>query len=152
MRRSEQRREIGAYVRDRIRKECPERGDVARLARRLDFAPSTLSNVLQGRTNIGEDLLAALFQHWGVAEHDVDMLALEHEAIAVGGETDPFPNRRIAAKIARDGGLRSDAIDAVLAERFDFIRDPPVLWWIRRMDVRASLMVMDEPAQKEHAG
>lgn len=52
---------------------------------------------------------------------------------------DPYPNRQEAARIARAGGIEERAVQAILATKFPYERDPSVLWWIHQFEGRAVL-------------
>lgn len=51
-------------------------------------------------------------------------------------KTDPYPNRALAAEIARRLEMARTAIESVLAEKLRLAADPPALWWFERMLAR----------------
>jgi hypothetical protein len=52
---------------------------------------------------------------------------------------DPYPHRAEAARIAIDGGISEEAVQAVLDEDPQFAEDPSVLWWLHQIEGRALL-------------
>jgi hypothetical protein len=53
---------------------------------------------------------------------------------------DRYPNRAIAAGIARRGGVAKEAIASVLEDQLQADVDPPELWWLDRMRLRENML------------
>lgn len=90
------------YVLKRLRAECAPYGKAAELARKIDFARPTLSNVLSGKTAPGERLMHALATYWGMTYGRLEEVALAEHAAATG------PRRPDGRRHARREALPSN--------------------------------------------
>lgn len=149
MRRSEARPFIADYARERLRAELATkpRGAKSALARELRVTKSAITGFLGTRTTAprgaGEDLLTLLAAHWGLSMVELEQLAME--GARKDGRLDRYPNRREAARICVEGGLRPDAVQHILEEEFDYAADPAVLLWIRMMLLQADQLNARSP-------
>lgn len=138
------------YMLDRMRSEAAMRGGQARLVRALGVSSAHVSNVLSGRSGIGFDLATKIAEHWGMTLPEVEATAqkraadLEAAAAKAGPTTlvdpdDIYPERAVAAAVARLDGIREDAIESVLSIRRRVSADAPRLTW---RDWHARMLVM----------
>jgi transcriptional regulator with XRE-family HTH domain len=59
----------------------------------------------------------------------------------------PYPHRAEAARIAIDGGISEEAVQAVLDEDPRLSEDPSVLWWLHQIEGRALLRELSPAPQ-----
>jgi plasmid maintenance system antidote protein VapI len=64
MRRSEARYVVGAYISDRLAKECKVRGKAAEIARETGFTRGHVSAVINGASGVGEDFADRIAAYW----------------------------------------------------------------------------------------
>lgn len=110
------------------------RGAQSGLARDAKIATGTLSRILRDKAGIPTvDVLERL----------ADALQVSFEWLALGrGKMDQskaffevYWNRSLAAAQAReDARIPPAAIDAVVNEELEMSKDPPMPWWLRRME------------------
>ncbi|XXX79279.1 helix-turn-helix transcriptional regulator [Sorangium sp. So ce134] len=68
MRPSEARRlAVTAYVAARLERECSVRGTAAQIARATNFSKATISAIISGRGNVGEDFAHKIAEYWGMS-------------------------------------------------------------------------------------
>ncbi|WP_438029132.1 hypothetical protein [Sorangium sp. So ce233] len=75
MRRSEERRVVSAYVTDRLREECRQRGKASAIARATHFTRVHVAAVARGDNAVGEDFARAMAKYWGMSAQELDAAA-----------------------------------------------------------------------------
>lgn len=107
------------------------------LGERAGIQKGEMSNLMR-RPRPSAAKLDAIASAWGI---EVGWLVSGRGPIErIDVPTDRFQNRALASKIALDGGVAPIAVQSVLNEPVSLESDPPVLWWIHRMERRALLM------------
>jgi hypothetical protein len=72
MRRSEERRIVSAYVADRLKTECKQRGKASAIARATSFTRVHVAAVARGDNAVGEDFARAMAKYWGMSPQELD--------------------------------------------------------------------------------
>lgn len=114
------------------------------IARGAGIAPGAFS-LLRKRPRPSAEKLGQIARAWGVS---LDWLSFGNGApfVSTAGP-DRYPNRAQAAQIALAGGVSQAAVHDVLQDVLNEAEgDPPVLWWIHRMELRENAMRRSGPA------
>jgi plasmid maintenance system antidote protein VapI len=75
MRRSEARQLVGAYVADRLGRECSAHGARAEIARAIKFSRGHISAVINGASGVGEDFADRIASYWGMTYDELEATA-----------------------------------------------------------------------------
>jgi hypothetical protein len=138
---------VSAYIRERLRKECAVRGVATKIAHATGFSSAHITNIQKDERGVGEDLADALATYWRLTPESLRIEAerwakenpnkVSGRAVALlrpGTPGDPYPNRTLAAQLAREAGIAEEPIASVLAEDVPPDRAGwPALWWADRM-------------------
>lgn len=129
------------------------------LDRALGKSQGYTSRLTRSDRNPRSDTVQALAEALGVAyvwllEGRGDMVLGEPEGAA--DEAERYPNRNVAARLARTMGVAERAIESVMRDRLDFPGDPEVKWWVTTMQHREALVQpsqadVDEQARRDRA-
>lgn len=148
-RRSERRKIVGAYVRERLRSECTVRGAAANIARATGFSTAHVTNVQKQDRGVGDDFAEAIARYWGMTyaqlEEEAQRWWAERQPTPQEVEADPSPNRSRAAQLAREDRVSEMAIQSVLAEPITPENGAQsALWWAIRMKLREHEMLKQQ--------
>ncbi len=158
--RGERRRIVGAYVRDRLRKECAVRGEATKIARAIGFSTAHVTNVQKEERGVGDDFAEAIARYWGLGYAELEEAAQRWAAenptepappSAPEEPVDPYPNRARAAQLAREDRVDEAAIRSVLEEAVPpELADWSALRWAIRMKMREHDQLRQIASQAEH--
>lgn len=131
MDRRERKHRISAYVRERLARECSDRGKQAEIARVTDFTSAHISKVING-AGVGPDFMHALAEYWRT-----DVAALEAEAlkrpVSSPPPASPQPNARATVRSSPEYASASEAVrlefDSLAADA-----GMSVVGWARELD------------------
>lgn len=127
--RTHRRQRITRYVGERLEAETAERGALAKIAKATGFTAAHLSNVKTSKTRgVGDDLLRALADYWGITPEDLEREALAK--IPAPDETpEPYPNRAIVMESPEFEGASARVKEMFTSLRGDDGRDKSVVQW-----------------------
>lgn len=148
MRRSDVRRLLAEYVRERLREECTERGGQAKVAKSTSFTTAHVANVIHGIRGVGDDFLHAIAAHWGMTVPELEVAAakwVETSPVAIRGRE--YPNLAEAIEISRRGGISEAAIQSLLADPLP-PQDLSTLEWIQLLLDRDRLLRLNPAVRR----
>lgn len=131
MDRRERKHRISAYVRERLARECDDRGKQAEIARATGFTTAHISKVING-AGVGPDFLHALAEFWRT-----DTAALEADALKRPASAPPPASPQTNARATvRASPEYASASEAVRREFDSLTPDAPmsVVGWARELD------------------
>lgn len=112
------------------------------LGARAGIPKGEMSNIMR-RPRPSAAKLGAIASAWNVRLEWLTSGMGPVEDLAVAN--DRYPNRALAATIALQGGIGEAAVRAVVEEALDLAEDPPVLWWIHRIERNNMLLTLQPP-------
>lgn len=88
----EARKNLQAYVRQRLRRECEQHGRAAEIARAIGFSKPHISEVIRTENGPGDRLMHALASFWGMSFSQLEEAAKFDDANPTAdGATAPPP-------------------------------------------------------------
>jgi transcriptional regulator with XRE-family HTH domain len=131
---SDERKAVVAYVRERLKAECEERGAQARVAEELGVSETHISNVVNNKVGLGDEFLRAVARRWEMTYHRMEERALAAQQPITEDEALRLPNRAEAMRIARKSGeMDSEMIVKFVADTETIIRDLSLLDWLETL-------------------
>lgn len=127
--------EIDEYFRKRIEEWISgEKGRRARqLAEKAGLTETHISTIRSRKRGVGREALPKLAKALGLTIEQV----YREAGTSAPPASDRYPNRALAAQVARQSGISEEAVRLVESELLDAKTDPTPLYWLRKMELAA---------------